>query len=123
MKPVAKHRYAHIAPVDANKPIAGFYRMKLVRGGPWLAVKLWHGPPNDPETGEELDRSHRWQALLDGAEVEVWRVWPSCAVEPISESDYGFMLANSAWVKQHSPEEPAANPSQPIDLMRAPSPF
>ena len=122
MKPVARHRYTDIGPVDLNKPTAGHYRMKLVRGGPWIAVRLWFGPPLDPETHEPLDRSHRWYALRDGREVEVHHVWPSCAVEPITEAEYGYMLAASAWDRQHDPLAPASAPDEPIDLLHVQPP-
>ena len=52
-----------IAPIT-DTPIPGFYRMRLRSGGQPVGVRVWFGPPADPVTGEELDRSWRWQATV-----------------------------------------------------------
>lgn len=52
------------------------------------AILIWHGPPIDPETGEELDRSPRWQALRDGTEVPIDDVWPLVRGREITQEEY-----------------------------------
>lgn len=120
--PARQHPKAHLAPVT-DEPIAGFYRAKLVRGGPWVAVRIWHGPPLDPDTGEELDRSWRWQAERNGEPCEVWRVWPYCAGEPIDKAEHDYLLQVRDWAVQHAPETPEAAPTTPIAFNRLPIPF
>lgn len=73
---------------ETGKPVAGFYKRRMVRGGPWVGVKLWFGPPADPVTGEPLDRSPRWQALVAGVESEPYEAWISCCGHPITEDEY-----------------------------------
>ena len=85
-------------------PTPGFfiYRALLERlpNGRWLrgpkqAVCIWYGAPTDPETGETLDRSHRWQALLDGREIDIDEVWPFVAGDKITETEYQEMRGKS----------------------------
>ena len=99
---------------SADKPESGHYRVRLCKGGPWCALKLFHGPPADPETGEPLDRSPRWQALLDGAEADPWRFWPYCASDRITEAEYNHMLLDLAWVQTHHPDSTEANRSRVV---------
>lgn len=106
------------ADLQPDKPVAGWYKVRLVRGGPWVGVRVWFGPPLDPETGEELDRSPRWQAVQDGAFVDVWRLWPGCALHPIDEAEYAFRCARSEHAKRFAPHEPEASPTSAIDLNR-----
>lgn len=104
-------------------PAAGFYRIRLTRGGIWVPVHIWHGPPHDPETGEKLDRSYRWQAKRNGEYVDVSEVWPWCAKEPITEEEYHYMLATKNWAETNAPESPEAQPRRKIDLLTAPIRF
>lgn len=109
-------------------PVAGHYRRRLVKGGPWWPVVIWFGPPPDPDhPGLELDRSPRWQARegewLRSGDDDIQNLWISCCREPISESEYRFMVAERAWCKQNAPDDPLANPTKPIDLNAQPSLF
>lgn len=119
---MSRHRYAGMAPVT-DEPVAGYYRAKLVRGGPWVAVRIWHGSPRDPVTGEEMDRSWRWQAERNGEPCEVWRVWPYCAGEPINKAEHDYLLQLRDWAVQHAPEAPEAAPKSRIEFNRLPVPF
>jgi hypothetical protein len=87
----------------------------LVRGGPFVPVHIWHGPPHDPATGEALDRSHRWQALVNGDHRDASEIWNWCCGNPITEADYRHMLAVKDWAVSHAPTEPEANPYQSVN--------
>lgn len=103
--------------ITPGQPIAGFYKSKLVRGGPWVAVRIWFGPPADPITGEELDRSHRWQAEIDGKLArQVWDAWPYCAGQPIDEAEYRYLTAMKRHAVTYEPEMPEASPRRPVDF-------
>ncbi len=97
-------------------PEAGYYRTKLVRGGPWCAIRIWHGPPADPETGELLDRSPRWQATLNEQECDIDAVWPFVIDRQISKPEYDYLIALSRHAKTWAPEMPEATPTKPIDF-------
>jgi hypothetical protein len=104
--------------LQPDVPVAGWYQMRLVRGGPLVPVRIWHGLPI--VDGEEQDRSPRWCVEVDGETtrrgelLDITQVWPWCAREPISEADYRFMVAHSRWAKTQ-PHHPKATPRRPID--------
>ena len=110
-----------------DTPQAGHYWRRFVKGGPKVPVKLWHGAPLDPVTGEELERGHRWQAIVNGepvtGETEVLETWISCAGHPIGEAEYRYLLALKNHAVQHEPEMPEAAPNSRIDLHAMPSLF
>lgn len=101
---------------EPDKPIEGFYEMRLVRGGPWCPVRIWHGMPFDPATGEWCERQEKWRACLNGEQVDVWRCWPGCSGHPISEADYRHMRAAQNYAVTFEADLPAANPHRKIDL-------
>lgn len=104
-------------------PTAGHYRYKLVAGGHPVAICIWHGAPLDPVTGEELDRSHRWQATANGDPIDLDRCWPACGREPISPQEADYLTKLSRWARENAPDSPAADPRKKIDLITAPLPL
>lgn len=108
---------------QVDTPTAGYYRTRLVRGGIFCPVKIWHGPPNDPETGEPLDRSWRWQCLVGGELIDLHRVWPWCGRHPIDETEYTLMLERAKWAAKYAPQSPEAQPRKPVDISTVPLPF
>lgn len=108
--------------VDVSLPVAGFYRTKLRGDGVQCAVRIWHGQPNDPVTGELLDRSYRWQARVNGEPIDFDRVWPACAGEPISQAEYRTFVQRQAWAKQHAPKSAYADPRRKHDPLSSDTP-
>ena len=108
---------------DPDAPVEGYYRMRLKMGGAFVGVRIWYGAPLDPETGEEMDRSWRWQALLNDGPALLERVWPKCASDPISQAEYEYLCGVHQWAKRHAPHSPQANPMQRINPLTAPTPF
>lgn len=106
-----------------DEPVAGFYRFRFRRGAHPVGIRIWFGPPHDPETGEEMDRSHRWQAEANGEYVELDRVWPRCAREPIDQGEHDHLVSLQRWGEENVPEGPQANPHKAVDLLTAPLPF
>lgn len=111
--------------VAIEQPVAGFYRTRLRSGGVVGGVRLWFGPPHDPVTGEELDRSHRWQAEFDGDPVDFDHVWPTCAGSPITETEYRALVARRAWARENAPGSAHADPVKRYDPLsdQTPLPF
>lgn len=112
-----------LKPVQPDVPEEGYYKGRLVKGGVFVAIRIWFGPPLDPLTGEELDRSHRWQAERNGAQVEVEAVWPYCAAHRIDKAEHDYLLATSKWAVENDPSAPEAAPRQAIDLNAIPPLF
>ena len=122
--PYAERReYRAFEGYDVQEPTAGHYKTRLRTGAHVVGVKIWHGAPLDPVTGEELDRGHRWQALANGAPIEVDRVWPECGRQPITEAEYQYFTGLQAWARQNAPSSPQADPTRKIDLLTAPLPL
>lgn len=117
-----KHDWSN--PVRDDTPQAGFYRMKLVRNGPWCGVRIWYGAPSDPDNpGQLLDRSHRWQAEINGWACQIERVWPWAAGRNVDEAEYRYLVALSSHAKEHAPEMAEADPMKPINPLTIPVPF
>lgn len=79
--------------LDIETPPLGFYRCQLVKDGPYVGVKIWFGPPNDPVTGEPLDRSPRFQADVNGRHYALELIWPNRLGEEISRQQYLALCA------------------------------
>lgn len=112
-----------------GEPESGFYRMRLVKRGPWVPVMIWWGRP--VIAGEMQDRAPRWCVAIngetdhpddDGARypLDVWRAWPECSGEKIDAAEYAFMCKRVKWARAYAPHHPAANPYEPIDLDQLP---
>lgn len=105
---------------DPETPAPGCYRVRLRRGAPDSAVRIWLGHGVDPETGEEmLDRPILFQCTLNGARVPLEQCWPGCAREPIDEAEHDRIVERNRTMDETSP---FYSPTTPIDLFRADPP-
>ena len=109
--------------VEIAAPVAGFYRHKLRSGSIAGGVRLFYGPPHDPVTGEELDRSWRWQAEFNGQPVDFDQVWPACAGDPITAADYQTYIARQRWAEENAPGSAYARPGKRVDLLSTQEPL
>ena len=99
-----------------NDPLDGFYRTKLVKGGPWVPVRIWTEDGDRCEETGELLSDQIIRCRVGGQDSDPFAVWTYCAGSPITEAEYDFMLANAEWCRDHAPEEPEANPRQAVDI-------
>lgn len=108
--------------MDPDVPTPGFYRIRLVKGGPWVALHIWLGPSIDPATGEEVtERGFRWQCAINGGErVPFDNYWPGCACDPIDREEHDRIAAES---RTMDPASPFYDPRKRIDLRTAALPF
>lgn len=111
----AWHRSAMLDPGTPRQdgvPEAGWYRMQLVKNGPWVAVEIWCERELDPDTGE-LQSPERLTGSANGnllSRDETEDAWTR--MRPISRDDYGALLRRiAATPGMH-------NPYQPIDLTK-----
>ena len=127
-RPRTPDSYGQPPLVDDLQP--GTYKLRLVKGGPFVAAELCYGPPCDPITGEELDRSWRWSVLLNGesytpddprlSDDMVWRV---AASRMTTRADHNHMVRVARWCGGSAPGLPEANPRRSVDLGRMSSLF
>lgn len=108
---------------DVETPIAGFYAMPLRSGGVRVGIRIWYGPPLDPVTGEELDRSWRWQAMANGSYIDMERVWPKCANSQVDQSEHDYLVNLQGWAEEHDPTGAIANPNQKLNPLTTPIAF
>lgn len=110
----------------------GFYLLRASHRSRRVDVpmRIWFGPPIDETTGEEMDRSPRWQILVGFNLVEelpmrvggVWiehltDIWPRAAAEPIDESEYRYRIERASWASDFDPEDPHGEIAGRIDPM------
>ena len=107
-------------PEGLDVPVAGFYRGKLRSKGALCGFRIWYGAPLDPLTGEELDRSHRWQAHCNGDYVEIDDVWPYGAQLVITEREYNKFCQQQTWARQYAPNSALADPKRKSNPLTAP---
>jgi len=103
-------------------PVAGFYRIRLKQGGPFVALQIWLGPVLDPDTGEEMEgRGFRWQARLNGHElVPLGDFWPARVRDRITQEEHQKLCALSATMDD---AHPFFDPLRKADRLKSPMPF
>jgi hypothetical protein len=89
-------------------PEPGFYKRRLVKGGPWVTVRFFlDGSVMHVEVdGATHDAS--------GHPFDVDEEWPVCW--PSTESEYRHLERLRTWALDHAPYHPAARPRERIDL-------
>jgi hypothetical protein len=107
-------------PETTAEPQCGYYKRRLVRGGPWIPCRIWLFQDID-EVGELLD-DERLQAECNGAWADPDDLWSFVAANPITEAEFKFLSATIEWTQSHAPHEPMANPRQAVDWTAVPTP-
>lgn len=89
----------------------GFYKMSLAKGAPDVGALIYCPCPIEmnPEFWNPLDRPLHLCAMINGKDVDVWRVGDRPAVR-ISQAEYEFLIADRAWAAQYDPDSPEAHP-------------
>jgi hypothetical protein len=103
---------------DIAAPRPGWFKMRLVKGGPWLPARI----DQDCYCTVGCEEAHQWtsacdrhphlRAVLDGREVTLERVWTSG--REISEGEHSYLVQALAYDRAHG--ERSARADQPIDL-------
>lgn len=112
---------AHPGQPVPQEPQCGYFRHRLVHGGPWVGVRIWREPQLDPETGQptglELLRCN-----VGGKPRDPAALWVVVATKPIKLSEYEFKGAEAEHARKWNPTHPSANPSKRIVLSEHPAP-
>ena len=80
-------------PVFDGIPECGWYRTKLIKGGPWVAVEIRVEREIDPDTGE-LIAPERLIAIADGMRRDAARLWTY--LTPISRAEHDALIDRRA---------------------------
>ena len=103
-------------PIDLNEPQEGYYRRRLVRGGPWVAARIWWVRGDiDQETSHQMS-DDVLRCVVNGRRRDPYREWLWLAKEPITEAEYNFLVDDAAHARAHRPDDPKGKPDAPIDL-------
>jgi hypothetical protein len=102
-------------PSHPDEPEVGWYKIRLVKGGPWVPARIWLEQNIDPASGE-LVADEELRAELNGNSADPYDQWIWLSARPISEQEFLYMEDLRRWAAWHAPDEPAANPRTPIDF-------
>jgi hypothetical protein len=109
-----------VAVIDV--PQCGFFKRKLVHGGPFVPARIWLEQDVDEATGELLS-DEIMLCEVDGKRCDPRDQWPRLWTGPISEAEFRYMTAARDWAAWHAPTDPVANPRKPLDALVTPIRF
>jgi hypothetical protein len=107
-------------PRRVDQPTPGLFKLRLVRGGPWVAAEI------------ECDALGVWSATIDGERQEpphpdpalaecVFRIWHYG--QETDASEHAFLVERARWARIHAPDSPEANPTRAIRIGSLPPAF
>lgn len=73
-------------PWDEDEPKPGYYKRRMVRGGPFVPVEIWLEQQTCPETGE-LVADERLRAICGGEMRDPASLWIYCRAITLEEYD------------------------------------
>lgn len=91
--------------IKEGEPQPGFYKRKLVRGGPWLPVSIGHTAADSLVAIVGLDQH-----------VDPQDIWTWVVGNQISEDEYNYLIANLKHARDHRPDDPLNTPTAPVDF-------
>ena len=104
---------------NAGVPVVGIWRVRLVKKGPFVPVKIW----DEAERGEDGDllEDEKLVCVINGERQDptVWAERLNLYGQPIDEAEFQHLSNVSAWAKEWAPDAPEATPEQPIDHLRS----
>lgn len=101
-------------PVHEDQPHCGWFRRRLVKGGPWVPARIWLAQDINEHGELEADEILRCEVL--GEAKDPFDQWVWLASNPISEDEYERLMAHRAEVGWHEDRrDPLFNPRQPIN--------
>jgi hypothetical protein len=74
-------------PIHENDPQMGWFKVRMVRGGPFVPARIWIDREICPLTGE-LACDERFLCEIDGERRDVQREWVWLSKNPISKAEY-----------------------------------
>lgn len=112
-----REKSPHRRVVDEPQP--GFFRMRLVKRGPYVPAKIENvdGKWSATINGKPQLPTHEDPMLASG----VLDIWHSAKI--IDEAEYKYLIGLKEWAERVKPDHPAANPYKPIDLKTLPPVF
>lgn len=113
----AKRRGIDIPHIPED-PQCGFYRARLVRGGPWVVARIFLQQPMDKRgnlAGDEV-----LQCEIAGVAYDPVDRWTFLCDRPISEAEFRYGIGFRKWSDDQRIHVP--KPDRVVDWLNAPSP-
>lgn len=107
-------------PAITENPEPGFYKRRLVKGGPFVPVAIWIEEERD-EAGD-LMSDQIVKCTVDGRLGDVDSTWSYCAGSPITEAEFDYLSRVSSYAKANDTREPLASPRRRINALAFPLP-
>jgi hypothetical protein len=108
-------------PPITHEPQCGWFKRKMIKGGPWVPVTIYIIGERDEETGELLG-PEVMKCLVNGREADPDDQWTYVADKPITITEYDYLFDLGAWAKKNDDREPLANPTKKINHLDTPVP-
>lgn len=102
-------------------PQCGYYKRKLVKGGPFVVARIWREPETHLDTGEKTGMDVL-RCEVGGKLRDPYAEWVRLSMTPIKAEEYRFEVADAEHAKNWRPGDPKATPHEPIDLLKAKAP-
>jgi hypothetical protein len=103
--------------IDENDPRPGWYKCRLVAGGPMAPAKIWL---RQLMRDGELTADEEVCCEIGGERFNVYEVWLQLCENPISRMEYAHMTRVREWAA--GTNQPEADPRKPIDLLTVKAP-
>lgn len=108
-------------PRRIDQPRPGAWLVRLVRGGPLVPARIFWCDHEPGEPDNKLDQPFL-DAEINGKRVDPLKLWEMRGrAVPLNEIAYRDALRK--WAQENAPDDPAANPDQPIDHLTVKPPF
>lgn len=109
--------------IDLNNPECGWYKTRLVKGGPFVPAKIWYEDGDRcPDTGE-LMSDQILMCMINTEARNPFVEWTRLAKSPITEAEYDLMIQQRDWDEENDPGSKSQNPREAIDLLTQKSIF
>ena len=72
-------------------PQCGWFKTRLIKGGPWVPARIWIEREIDHETGE-LCGPEEYRCEINGESKDPMIAWSYLAHSPISEADHAELV-------------------------------
>jgi hypothetical protein len=99
----------------------GWYKTRLVKGGPFVPARIYLEQHVDATTGELL-QDEVMHCEIGGRAADVEEKWLHLAHEPITEDEFEYLTAVAMHAAWHDPSQPQAKPRKPVDFSTARAP-
>lgn len=113
----ALHRRNRV-PIPAD-PQCGWYRRRLIKGGPWVPARIWIEAPVD-EAGE-LTGDEVMKCVVNGQMADPVDQWGWLADQPISRADYDYLVRLARYAATDE-REPLSDPRKAVDINKTKPP-